>query len=174
MKVFIHGRTCKYCFHNSFFWTHNKHFVHYVLRRLSLKYPPLARRQGQNPRNQDNLVNKQVQTKLAQKNCEDSSCIRLTIKDILPNRKWVWQDRGSLVATDIFVRVLIERHTNPWLLPLDQSPKSSSVKHGRGMSRRPTYLFLLFFLWIITGSFIYMRGRDLVLMINEQTHEFDK
>ena len=125
------------------------------MRRLSLKYPPLARKRGHNPRNQVNLVNKQVHTKLAQKNCEVSWCIRLTIKDLLPNRKWVWQERGSLVFTDIFVRVLIERHTNPWLLPLDQSPRSSSVKHGRGMSRRPTYLFLLFF-FMNYYRFIYL------------------
>ena len=28
----------------------------------------------------------------------------------------MWQERGSLVFTDIFVRTLSERHTNLWLL----------------------------------------------------------
>ena len=53
------------------------------MRRPSLKYPPLARKRGQNPRNQVNLVNKQVHPKLAQKICEVSLCIRLTIYDLV-------------------------------------------------------------------------------------------
>ena len=92
-----------------------------ALKRPSLQYPPFAMKRGQNPRNQVNLVNKQVHTKLAQKICEVLLCIRLTIYDLLPNRKWVWRERGSLLFTDIFVRIISERHTNLCLLPLDLS-----------------------------------------------------
>ena len=88
----------------------------------------------------------------------------------------MWQERGSLVSTEIFVRFLSERHTNLWLLPLDRSLRSSSLRHGRWTGGRPTLQFLLhFFLLFIAGSFIYMHGRGSLLIIkiqiNEQTHE---
>ena len=57
------------------------------VRRPSLKYPPFATKRGQNPRNQANLVNKQVHTKLAQKICDVSLSIHPVINDLLPNRK---------------------------------------------------------------------------------------
>ena len=74
------------------------------------------------------------------------SSIRAAINDLLPNRKWTRRERGSLVFTDIFVRTLSERHTNLWLLPHDQSPRSSSVMHDRWMGVPRSYLFYFFFI----------------------------
>ena len=74
----------------------------------------------------------------------------------------MWRERGSVVFTDIFVRILSERHTNLWLLP----PPITQIKQLEAWSLdgwRPTLLFILhFFTLFITGLSIYVQVGNLL------------
>ena len=143
------------------YFSSHLYYMSHILRRHSLEFPPIAGKRERKLEKETRLKNNHSHTKLAQKNCEVSLSLRLTINDLLPNRKWMWQERGSLVFTDIFVGTLSERRTNLCLLPHNRSHGSSSMRHGRWMGGRPTLLFLLhFFLHYLlqVNLFMYMEG----------------
>ena len=110
------------------------------MRRPSHRFPPFAGKQERKSLKRDRHGDVQIHTRLARKNCEVSLSFHSIISDLLPNRKCMWNERRDLVMTNIFVLILSERHTNLCLLPLDRSPRLSSLLGAWSLDGRPTLI----------------------------------
>ena len=75
----------------------------------------------------------------------------------------MWREGGSLLFTDISVRILSERHINLCLLPLDRSLRSSNLRHGLldGWTSHAVISFAFFFTLFIACLFIHLHGKEL-------------